>query len=212
MASGLREDSDGVTVARELLTSVEDRISAHKAETLTALQVAIANARESRLAEPLQAAVKAASDLCGEDEAVAESIREATSLHNTLLQEQSLQEEAEAEAKRQEEERLTAEAEAKRQEEARLAAEAEAKRQEEERLAAEAEALRARLVAASESARKSRELAPLKEALAAALAGGAESEWQEVAAAQDLVNEVIRENELAVSAVIGVGINGIITC
>ena len=60
------------------------------------------------------------------------------------------------------------------------------------------QALRARLIAACESASKSRRLGPLKEELAAALAGGAGNDWLEVAAARGLVAEVATEHKLAV--------------
>ena len=60
------------------------------------------------------------------------------------------------------------------------------------------QALRARLIAACESASKSRQLGPLKEELAAALAGGAGNDWLEVAATRGLVAEVAAEHELAV--------------
>ena len=61
--------------------------------------------------------------------------------------------------------------------------------------------LRMSLAAACDSARDLRQLAPLKEALAAALAGGGSAEWQEVAAAQELVAIVTKENELTVGGV-----------
>ena len=64
-------------------------------------------------------------------------------------------------------------------------------------------ALRMSLAAACDSARDLRQLAPLKEALAAALAGGGSAEWQEVAAAQELVAIVTKENELTVGGVMG---------
>ena len=157
-AGGLSEQSAEVIAARKLLTSVQDQISAHKAEALTALRAAMVQAREGRVAEPLQAAVEAAATLLGDDAAAAESISEAKTLLSILSKEK---------------------------------------------------ALRVSLAAVCESARDLRQLAPLQEALAAALAGGGNSEWQEVVAAQELVAVITKENELAVSVFIAYSVHNL---
>ena len=73
-------------------------------------------------------------------------------------------------------------------------------------------ALRMSLAAACDSARDLRQLAPVKEALAAALAGGGSAEWQEVVAAKELVAVMTKQNELAVSAVMGYGVHDFCIC
>ena len=87
LAGGLRDKSPDVIAARKMLASVQDQISAHKAEALTALRAAMVEAREGRLTEPLQAAVEAASKVLGDDAAAAESIGEANSLIATIQSE-----------------------------------------------------------------------------------------------------------------------------
>ena len=62
------------------------------------------------------------------------------------------------------------------------------------------QALRVTLATAFVHASESRQLAPLKEALASALASGASTEWQEVIAARELVAVVTKEHELAVGS------------